>query len=179
VQDTQAYTRLVDASKQMEPDYANGVRDWGDSPFAWMLQLAPTTKGSIGVKLVTQLLRHAGLEVVKRTSSDHDMVANNWKVEVKLCLAWADDGQTYTFQQFRDQDWEFAVCLGLRANEAHCWVLTKSVVWSDRTDSHHARGEETKWIQGLNPDALGKWSWMSDYGGELSMAIERMKALLA
>ena len=42
--------------------------------------------------------------------------------------------QGYKFQQLRDQNYEFAICLGISPFSAHCWVLPKAEImdrWRD------------------------------------------------
>ena len=83
-------------------------------------------------------------------------------------------GGSYRFQQLRDQDYEFAVCLGLSPFDAHCWVLPKELIlqqWSAGiiSSQHGGRaGSDTAWLHVL-PDAIP--DWLHAWGGPLSDAV--------
>ena len=35
---------------------------------------------------------------------------------------------TYKFQQIRNQNYRFVVCLGISPHDAHCWIIPKNVL---------------------------------------------------
>ncbi len=81
---------------------------------------------------------------------------------------------SYKFQQLRDQDYEFAVCLGVSPFDAHCWVIPKSVImgqWGEGNglESQHGGrvGTDTAWLSvrpGHEPE------WLNECGGRLAGA---------
>jgi hypothetical protein len=46
------------------------------------------------------------------------MLINGHRVEIKFSTLWQEG--IYNFQQIRDQNYEYAVCLGISPFEAHC-----------------------------------------------------------
>ena len=83
---------------------------------------------------------------------------------------------TYKFQQFRDQHYRFAVCLGISPFDVHCWVLSKETImrqWkSGDIESQHggAGGTDTAWLT-VNPKEETP-EWLNDCGGSLGQAVE-------
>ena len=81
---------------------------------------------------------------------------------------------SYKFQQLRDQNYEFVICLGISPFDVHCWVLPKTVVmqkWeSGEIGSQHGgrAGKDTAWLT-VFPDNVPKW--LQAFGGKLSDAI--------
>ena len=80
----------------------------------------------------------------------------------------------YKFQQLRDQNYEFAVCLGISPFDAHCWVLPKQEIldrWraGDIPSQHGgADGNDTAWLS-VSPEEAPEW--LHEWGGRLSGAV--------
>ena len=87
------------------------------------------------------------------------------------------EGGFYKFQQLRDQDYDFALCLGVSPFDAHCWVLPKRVLlegWTSKatgiTPQHGgSAGTDTAW---LNVYPEGAPEWLNPWGGRLADAID-------
>lgn len=151
---------------------------WKGSPFEWILSIPSRSKGAYGEKLVQELFRLNGFDVKRpKSGSDHDRVINGHRIEIKMSTLWAKTGQ-YKFQQIRDQDYDYLLCLGLSPTEAHCWLIPKSEVHRGRdgVSSQHGgkAGRDTLW---LNFPADKPPAWMAIFGGSLDSAIELMKDL--
>ena len=91
---------------------------------------------------------------------------------MKFITLWK--GGFYKFQQFRDQDYKFAVCLGVSPFDAHCWVIPKTVVlkqWGAGRglESQHGgrAGGDTAWLT-VTPG--NEPAWLRKCGGRLSDA---------
>ena len=86
----------------------------------------------------------------------------------------------YKFQQLRDQNYDFAICLGLSPFDAHCWVLPKEILiermkTGDIPHQHGgARGRDTYWLT-VYPEAVPEW--LNEWGGRLGTAIESITRL--
>lgn len=166
------FEKLAEISKAYEGLAAPPSAAWRDSPFEWILSIPSRSKGAYGEKLVQELFRLNGFDVKRpKSGSDHDRVINGHRIEVKMSTLWAQNGQ-YTFQQIRDQKYDFLICLGLSPREAHCWLIPKSVVHVGREGVSHQHGgkvgKDTLW---LNFRAASPPQWMSDFGGTLERAI--------
>jgi hypothetical protein len=92
----------------------------------WVLRLPAGSKGKLGKLLVYQWCALKGLSVDRSRDSEADMLINGHRVEVKFSTLWQSG--IYKFQQIRDQNYEYSVCLGVSPFEAHCWVISKAIL---------------------------------------------------
>jgi hypothetical protein len=156
----------------LEKEYAA----WKGSPFEWVLRLPPGTKGKLGKQLVLQWCALKELAVDKSPDSDADMLINGHRVEVKFSTLW--EKGFYKFQQIRDQDYEYSICLGISPFDAHCWVISKKIlkIYVIRHLGQHtgSSGQETAWFP-VNP--LNPPDWLSSCGGTLEKAFSVLKPL--
>lgn len=157
---------LVDGSKAR----------WIGSPFEWILALPSRSKGAVGEKLVAEWCIHNGLLVERSPSTQADRIINGHRIEIKLSTLWA--GNSYRFQQIRDQDYEHLLCLGLSPNEVHCWLLPKDLLhkYVIRHMGQHtgATGKDTAWLE-VNP--LSVPDWLSPFGSDLENVLEMLRRL--
>jgi hypothetical protein len=162
---------LAGISAMLQPDYVNPAQEalWAGSPFAWVRTRPSRQVGKIGEQLVAGWCAAKGLDVTATGDSEADRVIMGRRAEIKFSTLWASG--TYTFQQFRDQNYEIAICLGICPFNAHCWVITKATLYSHvigHTPQHGgSRGQDTFWIQ-VDPDAPPPW--LAECGGRLSDA---------
>lgn len=88
------------------------------------------------------------------------------RVEVKSSTLWGSG--IYKFQQTRDQDYAFLICLGLSPTNAHCWIIPKDVAFSHAESQHKGKeGTDTYWLE-VDPDRSDEW--LESYGGNLADA---------
>jgi hypothetical protein len=158
--------------KDLEKEYIN----WKGSPFEWVLRLPAGTKGKLGKQLVTQWCALKGLAVDKSPDSESDMLINEHRVEVKFSTLW--EKGFYKFQQIRDQNYEYSICLGISPFTAHCWVVSKKIL-KENVIGHlgqhtGSQGQETAWFS-VNPE--NPPAWLSSYGGTLDKAYFVLKSL--
>jgi hypothetical protein len=158
--------------KDLEKEYAA----WKNRPFEWVLRLPAGTKGKLGKQLVFQWCALKELAVDKSPDSDADLLINGHRVEVKFSTLW--ETGVYRFQQIRDQNYEYSICLGISPSAAHCWVISK-VVLKNYVIGHSGQhtgsgGKETAWffVDPQNPP-----EWLIPYGGTLEKAFSVLKAL--
>ena len=172
------FEQLAKISSTYEKVAAPPTAAWKGSPFEWILSIPSRSKGAYGEKLVQELFRLNGFDVKRpKSGSDHDRVINGHRIEIKMSTLWAKNGQ-YTFQQIRDQEYDYLLCLGLSPNEAHCWLIPKSEIHRGRdgVSSQHGgkAGRDTLW---LNFPANKPPAWLTSFGGSLDLAIKLMKDL--
>lgn len=172
------FEKLAKISSAYEKIAAPPSAAWKSSPFEWILSIPSRSKGAYGEKLVQELFRLNGFDVKRpKSGSDHDRVINGHRIEIKMSTLWAKNGQ-YKFQQIRDQEYDYLLCLGLSPTEAHCWLIPKSEVHRERdgVSSQHGgkAGRDTLW---LNFPATKPPEWMASFGGSLDSAIKLMKDL--
>lgn len=163
------FEMLATAANFIRRDIEKDHTSWDGSPFKWILNLPAGSKGKLGKHLIYSWCGLKGLPVDKSPDSQADMLINHHRVEIKLSTLW--EGGTYRFQQIRDQNYEYAVCLGISPNEAHCWVISKDVL-RENVIGHQAQhtgraGTETFWfpVDPHNPP-----DWLRPCGGTLEEA---------
>jgi len=165
---------LATASTYLRQDFEEDFNSWNDSPFEWILHLPAGSKGKLGKLLIYQWCALKGLAVDKCSDSEADMLINGHRVEVKFSTLWQKG--FYKFQQIRDQNYEYSVCLGISPFEAHCWVLNKKVlkrhVIGHLGQHTGAAGKETAWIT-VKPKKPPEW--IVPFGGSLDEAFLLIK----
>lgn len=170
---------LASCAATLQADYAGEDREWAGSPFAWIKTCRSRQIGVIGEKLVAGWLATKGFDVVRSPDSQADRIINGKRAEVKFSTLWK--GGFYKFQQLRDQNYEFAVCLGVSPFSAHCWVIPKTTIlgeWGagNGLQSQHggSAGKDTAWLS-VTPGRVPPW--LNSCGGLLSDAAKCIAAV--
>lgn len=82
---------------------------WEGSPFAWIKREPSRRVGKIGEQIVSAWCIQKGFVISKSHDSDADIVVNDRPIEIKFSTLWQSN--RYTFQQLRDQNYEYAFFL--------------------------------------------------------------------
>ena len=82
-------------------------------------------KGKIGEELASKYLEKKGFRVTRSPDVEADRIIAGKRAEIKMSTLW--EGGFYKFQQLRDQNYDFAICIGISPFDVHCWVLPKDV----------------------------------------------------
>jgi hypothetical protein len=145
------------------------IDPWASSPFAWIRSRPSRQVGKIGEQLVSEWCKKKGFTVLRSGDSQCDLIINDKRVEIKFSTLW--ESGVYTFQQIRNQDYQYAILLGLSPSCAHCWVVQKNLLYRyviGHTPQHTGKiGTETFWLSfpvNNPPD------WLIECGGSLSRA---------
>lgn len=167
---------LSSAAQYIKPEFQKDHSTWAGSPFEWVLTLPSGSKGKLGKRLVYQWCAVKGLSIGTSPDSDADMTINGHRVEVKFSTLW--ENGIYKFQQIRDQNYEYAVCLGISPFDAHCWVLSKKILKKyviGHLGQHTGlSGQDTAWFA-VNPRE--PLEWLLPCGGSLEQAYLVLKSL--
>lgn len=167
---------LASAAKFIRPEFTKNESIWAQSPFEWVLTLPSASKGKLGKRLVYQWCALKGLSIDSSPDSQADMMINSHRVEIKFSTLW--ETGIYKFQQIRDQNYKYAVCLGISPFEAHCWVISKQIlkkyVIGHMGQHTGSRGQETAWFA-VNPQSPP--GWLIPCGGTLEQAHQVLKSL--
>ena len=165
---------LATYSGCLQPDYDKDDPAWQSSPFDWIRKRPSRQKGTIGERLISGYLACKGFDVNRSPDSEADRVVGGKRAEIKMSFLW--ESGVYKFQQFRDQNYDLVICLGLSPFDAHCWVLPKKAIiyrWRRTGDirPQHGGGDgrDTAWLN-VKPDNVP--AWLKEYGGRLSEAVE-------
>ena len=169
---------LAAIAATLEVDYASKELAWHGSPFAWIKTRPSRQVGVIGEKLVAGWLAARDCDVVRSPDSEADRVINGRRAEIKFSTLW--EAGFYKFQQIRDQNYEFAICLGVSPFDAHCWAIPKSILmkrWQrGDIESQHGgrRGSDTAWLT----VTIGREQpWLREWGGSLGAGVRKVLAI--
>lgn len=160
--------KLASVAADIAPNYAATVNDpWLGSPFQWILSLSSRTKGAVGEALVARWCAVNGFDVVRTGDSQADRIIEGHRVEIKFSTLWKSG--VFKFQQIRDQDYAYCLCIGISPFDAQAWLLPKAVlreyVIGHMGQHTGASGSDTAW---LSFQANSPLSWMAPYGGRLA-----------
>lgn len=167
---------LAALATSLAPDYAPPANDpWQDSPFGWILRVPSRTKGAVGEALVAGWAAAKGFDVTKSPNSDADRVINGQRVEIKLSSLWKSG--IFKFQQIRNQQYDYCLCIGISPFDTHAWLLPKAVllehVIGHMGQHTGATGSDTSWLS-VKPDK--PYEWMEPYGARLSDVADLLKS---
>lgn len=167
---------LATAANFIKKEFEDGKLNWDGSPFEWVLSLPSGSKGKLGKRLVYQWCALKGLSTENSPDSDADMLVNKHRVEIKFSTLWK--AGIYKFQQIRDQNYEYCILLGVSPYEAHCWVVSKSIlkkhVIGHLGQHTGSTGQETAWLT-VNPKDPP--NWLIPCGGSLEDAYKVLISL--
>ncbi len=149
---------------------------WQGSPFGWIRNLPPASKGKLGARLISAWCAARGLRIDSSPDPEADLIINGHRAEIKFSTLWKTG--IYKFQQIRDQNYEYVIALGISPREAHCWVISKKFL-EDYVIGHQpqhkgASGTDTFWF-GVNP--VNPPEWLTGLGGTLDEALPVLKGL--
>ncbi len=115
-----------------------------------------------------------GLDVTRSPDSDADRIIQGKRVEIKLSTLWANG--RYTFQQIRDQNYDYLLCLGISPFEVHAWIMRKEDIPFNTLQHQHggSRGRDTWWLS-INPKLVEPW--LEPFGGTLKKVLVVLKRL--
>lgn len=167
---------LASCAATLREDYLDPDENiWQESPFAWIRVRPSRQKGAIGEKLISGYLATKGFDVIRSPDREADRIIGGKRAEIKMSFLW--ENGSYTFQQIRDQNYEFMICLGISPFSAHCWVLPKRMIMTLRKEGkispqHGGKGGvDTAWLI-VNPKTIP--AWLEGNGGSLSAAVKRI-----
>jgi len=127
---------LTASARAVAHQYA-AADEWAGSPFAYLRTLPTASRAKAAEAMVEHALRQLGFRVAPRTAPSHDRVVEGQKVRIKFSTRWRTG--LYTFQQVRDEEYDFLLLLGVSPQEGHLWVLSRTVALS-------LVGHPTAWI---------------------------------
>jgi len=167
---------LATAANFIRPEFEKVNSAWEGSQFQWVTSLPSASKGKLGKRLVYQWCALKGLSIDSSPDPEADMMINGHRVEIKFSTLW--EVGIYKYQQIRDQNYEYAVCLGISPFEAHCWIASKNLL-KKYVIGHMGKhtgsgGQETAWFA-VNPKSPP--GWLLPYGGTLEQAYKVLKSL--
>lgn len=158
------FSKLADDIKANYP----AEEMWEGSPFQWIQTLHSKQIGTVGEILVSNWAIEKGFEVKRALNSDADRIINGHRIEIKYSSLWRNG--TYTFQQLRDQEYDYCLWIGVSPFDVHAWLVPKNILLSNppagiRPQHKGNAGTETWWMKNLDPHNVPRW--LMQYGGSL------------
>jgi len=148
---------LAGLSVGLRSEYTDSGRiDWVRSPFAWIKTRPSRQVGKIGEQLISGWCAARDLNVERSPDSEADRVIEGQRVEIKFSTLW--DIGVYTFQQIRNQNYQFLVCIGISPFDAKAWIFKKSEIPFRRLSHQHGgkAGRDTWWLS-FKPESPPDW----------------------
>lgn len=175
------FAEFLALSNRQAQRYADREDAWAGSPFEWLKRRPSRQIGAIGEALVEDWLSQHGYTVTHSPDPDADRVVNGVRIEIKLSTLWSTG--TYKFQQLRDQNYDFAVWIGVSPFDVHAWVVPKEeiirlwkvehVIHSQHNSGHG--GTDTAWVD-VAPAAPP--DWLKPFGGTFGDALRLVRERL-
>lgn len=175
--DSKEFRELANISLTLRNEYIKENNRWIGSPFEWIKHRPSRSIGAIGETMVSMWLTQYKFNVSRSPDSEADRIIEGKRVEIKLSTLW--EGNFYKFQQIRDQNYSFAIMLGLSPEDAHCWVFTKEniieLINSGVITGQHTgkSATDTKWLQIDRKN----YNFFKQYGGNLNKALNIIATL--
>ncbi len=163
-------------TSHIRPEFEGVDENWIGSPFVWIHSLSSGARGKLGKRLVSAWCAAKGLLIDSSPDPDADLRINGHRIEIKFSTLWKTG--IYKFQQIRDQNYEFVICLGVSPFDVHCWVLSKKLLYQyiigHKPQHRGASGTDTFWFS-VKPNSPP--DWLMGTGGTLNEAFELLKGL--
>jgi len=144
---------------------------WKDSPFEWVLQLPPRSKGKLARSLLLSFFATKGLSIAPVKHSSETLIINGLQFAIKFSMLWKTG--IYKFQQIKSKGPENIICFGISPFEAHCWIFSRDYAIMHGKKQHQGANEAEYWLS-INPKEIPDWA--RHYGGSLDEAFAIIKA---
>jgi len=166
-------------ASELERQYKPDDSSWSGSPFNWIRARSSRQVGAIGERLIAMWCEDKGFEVGRSPDSEADLVVKGYRIEVKLSTRWTDTG-VYRFQQIRDQNYDFCLCLGISPFDVHAWLIPKKELMAAghkevRPQHGGQAGRDTRWLTFPADDPP---NWLAQFGGSLTLVTEMLGDLV-
>ncbi len=167
---------LVNLAETIKKDYIDEDNAWKDSPFEWIKSKSSRQIGKIGEQLISDWCKAKGFDVARPHDSEADRIISGWRFEIKFSTLWKQG--VFKFQQIRDQNYDFLICLGLEPFNAKCWLIPKKTLYEHvigHTPQHKGQaGTDTYWLS-FPADSPPKW--LNECGGTLHAVYNLLKSI--
>jgi site-specific DNA-methyltransferase (adenine-specific) len=165
------FVELASTASYLQRDLEAMSDLWKDSPFEWVLQLPPRSKGKLARELLMSWCTKNGLDPRKQTETSEALVINNKTYAIKFSMLWKNGN--YQFQQIKSDGPEYILCFGISPFTAHCWVFERGYAIKHGKKQHKGGNKAEYWVA-INPSRIPDWA--QEHGGELDKALQIIKS---
>jgi site-specific DNA-methyltransferase (adenine-specific) len=166
------FLMLASTASYLQKDLEEMSNLWKDSPFEWVLQLPPRSKGKLARSLIIPWLAIKGVLVERTSDSSETLIYNGIHYSIKFSMLWKNG--IYQFQQIKSQGPECVICFGISPFEAHCWVFDRDYAIKHGNQQHKGANDAEYWLS-INPKDIPDWA--KEHGGKLDDALRIIKSL--
>ena len=142
---------------------------WEGSPFGWVTQLPAAKKGKLGRNLIASWCVAKGLTISYPNDKKANLIINNYRIATKFSTLWSEGN--YTFQQIRNDGYDYLICLGISPTEAHCWIFNRDYIIEKAKPQHIG----SDFFFSINPENPPEWAYIG--GGKLDEVYSILKHL--
>jgi hypothetical protein len=157
----QAQAALAGLAADLSGDFTEPADDWDDSPYLWLKQLPPVSRGRAAAALLHRWCQHLGIPATANPKAPTELSTPAGTVQVKSSTLWS--AGEYRFQAVRPGHHTHLALLGISPHRAHLWVLPSGLALAHRDN---VRGD-AGWIT-LTPTRPAAWT--HPYGPEPATA---------
>jgi hypothetical protein len=146
---------------------------WDQSTYFWVKNNPPQQTALVAKASLLDWLRQFGISCEQ----------SGWLVESdlgKLCIKFSTiwHSGVYKFQQIRDEDYDYLVCLGISPHQAHLWFVPKTEVDNRIIGiAGQHRGSSANDTFWLSIDPTYAHAWLNNYGGTIGQAETMLSGL--
>jgi hypothetical protein len=122
--------------------------EWLDSPFLNLKVMPPKQKGKRFEEISIDLLKKLGYTTKRRTNSNHDVILESKKVEIKGSTLRRGCENEFTFLQIRPyQDYEQMLFTCFYPQKLEMWLLDKQAINDNIVEGMSVKGQADKYIK--------------------------------
>ena len=159
----------------LKDDYAGETTSgpWAGSPFSWILKRSSEQRRRIGKQLVVAWCAAKGLKVTPSGDPEADRVIAGRRVTIRSSTLWKTG--IYRFRRIRDEDYQYAICLGISPFDAHCWLIPKELLKKRVMAATRQRRRRESSGFSLSVRPAQPQEWLRACGGTLSQALAPLR----
>jgi len=162
---------LEELSIELSQEYQTSTNVWLSSRFAWIKLQPIASIGKIGEALFKKWLAAKQIPFSPRTDPSHDLIISDQKIEIKFATLGKDG--MFTFNQIRDQDYDWCLLFGIRPNAEQSWLVPKPQLFvAGRMKPQHGGKKADSDTNILQFKANEVPAWLLDFGGNLTLVQE-------
>lgn len=158
-------------SSDLQENLEKKSNQWKGSPFEWITELPPRTKGKIAREMLIKWLNWKGIELEKLSDSSETIIINNHEYALKFSTLWQSG--TYMFQQIKRDGPFFIICFGLSPVKLHLWIINSNLAIEYGNPQHKGADNSEYWIS-IDPKEIP--DWIKQYGDDFNSAISIIKS---
>ncbi len=166
------FLMLASTASYLQKDLEEMSDLWKDSPFEWVLQLPPRSKGMLARRLIAAWCGSKNLFAERAKDSREILIINGIEYAIKFSMLWKNG--TYQFQQIKSQGPDYILCFGISPFEAHCWIFDREYAITHGKQQHKGANGAEYWLA-ISPNNVP--DWVKGHGGTLDETIQIIKAL--